>query len=392
MKKLLLTITCLSCVNITAQPKFLKKQIELLNQELSLSSQAQNPTTKLLVLWDQVFKKEGITKDEAIIKEVANLSGRALESDQMRLRLLVLKNALKVKLLGDDFPAFADSWSRETFLSYYSLKENYSEFLPDLIGKSQNFSVQNEFQKSLARDEWSGRDIKNLINFEPRYSWGFFKYRNEPTLYMFCRHNREHPCLMVMKDKNGRLVREANGQVWSQPKLALSGRGLPSHQVNGHTPQGVYLINSVMPSADQQKVFGKYRRLKLDFVESSRREKKLLRFIPDSLQKYSWWRENVVARDVGRILLRIHGTGLINDDPASSWYPFYPTSGCVASRENTYDGVTYKDQRLLLDTMMNASGLRAQYANETSLTGLLYVVNIDSKEEAVTLEEIAEHL
>jgi predicted GIY-YIG superfamily endonuclease len=42
--------------------------------------------------------------------------------------------------------------------------------------------------------------------------------------------------------------------------------------------------------------------------------------------------------------------------------------------------------------MMNASGLRAQYANETSLTGLLYVVNIDSKEEAVTLEEIAEHL
>jgi hypothetical protein len=197
---------------------------------------------------------------------------------------------------------------------------------------------------------------------------------------------------MVMKDKNGRLVREANGQVWSQPKLALSGRGLPSHQVNGHTPQGVYLINSVMPSADQQKVFGKYRRLKLDFVESSRREKKLLRFIPDSLQKYSWWRENVVARDVGRILLRIHGTGLINDDPASSWYPFYPTSGCVASRENTYDGVTYKDQRLLLDTMMNASGLRAQYANETSLTGLLYVVNIDSKEEAVTLEEIAEHL
>ena len=86
-----------------------------------MSSQAQNPTTKLLVLWDQVFKKEGITKDEAIIKEVASLSGRALESDQMRLRLLVLKNALKIKLLGDDFPAFADSWSRETFLNFFPI-------------------------------------------------------------------------------------------------------------------------------------------------------------------------------------------------------------------------------------------------------------------------------
>jgi len=91
---------------------------------------------------------------------------------------------------------------------------------------------------------------------------------------------------------------------------------------------------------------------------------------------------------VGRSLFRIHGTGRINTDPASSWYPLYPTSGCIASRENTYDQVTYNDQQILLNEMMTSMGLTPTYNNETKILGLLYVVDLNSEERAVEFKDI----
>ena len=156
-----------------------------------------------------------------------------------------------------------------------------------------------------------------------------------------------------------------------------------------NTPQGIHTIDSVMPSADAQMSFGKFRRLILNFIPKSKNEVLTKSLLPESSLNSDWWKSAVVSRDIGRNLLRIHGTGKINVDKQTPYYPFMRTSGCIAQRENTYDGVTYRDQRHLLDTVMKALDLAAIYENETQAKGILYLMEIDDKNAPVTLEDLS---
>ena len=60
------------------------------------------------------------------------------------------------------------------------------------------------------------------------------------------------------------------------------------------------------------------------------------------------------------------------------------TSGCIAQRENTYEGIKYNDQRVLLDAVMTALDLEPAFENEPKVKGILYIVEIDDTDEAVT--------
>jgi len=215
------------------------------------------------------------------------------------------------------------------------------------------------------------------------------EYLNSVKLFMFCRSNRLYPCLMIMKNNNGEAVRLENGSLWSNPALASSSRGLPSYTRNGNTPQGIHTIDSVMPVADAQTSFGKYRRMVLNFVPKSRDEVLTKALLPPSSQESDWWNSAVVSRDIGRNLLRIHGTGKINVYKETPYYPFMRTSGCIAQRENTYDGVTFKDQRNLLDSIMKAMDLELNYSNEAHIKGILYLVDIDDVNAPVTLQDLS---
>lgn len=367
---------------------FFEMSLELESGEKEVKAEA-----FIQVVWDKIFDSE---KPENRIEATKRLSSIKVEDFSLaqKLKLFVMAKELDVTLSFQKNDFVREDWSREAILTYLSLKENYPSALRDILLPKNDLSEStfSEFEKSKGTDHWAGDQINSLLSYDPSFRGGFRNYKNGIRLYMFCRHNREYPCLMVMKDSSGDWVKDDQGRVWTQPKLAMSRRGLPSHQVNGETPQGVYTIDSVMPETNRQLVFGKYRRLILNFINQSRSEKDLLSLIPKSVQGMTWWRQSVVARDVGRSLLRIHGTGILNVDPASNWFPFFPTSGCVASRENTYSGVGYHDQRSLLDTMMMGMNLNPEYRNETRLKGLLYVVNLDSREEAVKEEDIIPYL
>jgi hypothetical protein len=214
------------------------------------------------------------------------------------------------------------------------------------------------------------------------------RYKNGMKLFVFCRENRLFPCLMIMKNKFGEVVRTDDQTIWSQPSLGSSRHGLPYYVRNGNTPMGVYTVDSVMPEANNQAAFGKNRRLILNFIPSSKGERNMLELLPASSMQLNWWKESTVARDVGRNLLRIHGTGKINTDPQSTFYPLVQTSGCIAKRENTYDNITYNDQRELLDQAMTSLGLEAKFENEVQINGLLYLINIDNQESAVTIDDL----
>jgi hypothetical protein len=147
-------------------------------------------------------------------------------------------------------------------------------------------------------------------------------------------------------------------------------------------------IDSVMPVADQQISFGKFRRMILNFIPKSKNETLLRSLLPESSISEDWWKAGVTARDIGRNLLRIHGTGKINPDPSVPYFPFMRTSGCISQRENTYDGITYKDQRDLLDAIMKAMDNQPVFENEPKIKGLLYIVEIDDTDEIVTPEAL----
>lgn len=235
-------------------------------------------------------------------------------------------------------------------------------------------------QSLMARDLWNHTpDLDSFMNG---------KYAQGVRLYMFCRSKRDYPCLQIMRNKRHEAVRLEDGQLWSSPSLARSARDIPPNRTNGHTPTGIHTIDGVMPLADQVPSFGKFRRLILDFVPKSTNEQLQRSLLPESSQDSNWWRQQVVARDIGRSLFRIHGTGRLNTETTAPWHPFKPTSGCIAKRENTYDGVEYRDQRLLLDTIMGALDLPAVYENETEINGLLFFIELDDKAAPVTLEDL----
>ena len=183
------------------------------------------------------------------------------------------------------------------------------------------------------------------------------EYINSVKIFMFCRQNRLYPCLMVMKDINGDDVRREDSSLWSNPALASAVTGLPSYQRNGNTPAGIFTIDSVMPTADQQPSYGKFRRMILNFVPKSKEETLIKSLLPKSSWESDWWKATTVARDIGRNLFRIHGSGRLNSDPNTPYYPFMRTHGCISQRENTYEGVSFKDQRNLLDSIMKAMEL-----------------------------------
>ena len=215
------------------------------------------------------------------------------------------------------------------------------------------------------------------------------EYVKSVKIFMFCRENRLYPCLMVMRNIHGEIVREADGSIWNHPSLASSAHGLPSYTRNGNTPAGIFTIDSVMPAADQQISFGKFRRMMLNFVPKSKDEILFKSLLPASSHDKEWWKTSTVARDAGRNLFRIHGTGKINKDPSTPYFPFMRTSGCIAQRENTYGTITYRDQRELLDDIMKAMDLRPSFENEVKVKGILYIVEIDDKATPVTTEDLA---
>ena len=305
--------------------------------------------------------KRALALPESLVEELSNI----LRLPEVETRLIYTLAAYEEELLAaghEDIINLA-----RTHNEYYDIAEDDA--------------LKKEITDDVIEDIFHhAPDVTTYMNGE---------YVRSVKLFMFCRENRLFPCLMVMRDIHGEVVRNADGTIWTHAALASSARGLPSYTRNGNTPEGVMTIDSVMPSADQQLSFGKFRRMILNFIPKSKNEVLLKSLLPASSYNQEWWKAGVAARDIGRNLFRIHGTGKINKDPSTPYYPFMRTSGCIAQRENGYDGVTFKDQRVLLDAIMTAMDLVPNYANELKVKGLIYLVEIDDKNAPVDASDLA---
>lgn len=276
--------------------------------------------------------------------------------------------------------------------SDYIYIASYKNFLPKSILKLAKELSEEVVSKTLTiinDDSFiTKEEIKELFDHnQPLAMNGNRIYNDKLKVFVFCRRQRVYPCRMLIKDNKGELVKDENGEIFNMPILAKSSRDLPSNIRNGQTPQGVHTIDSVMPEANAQQFYGKYRRVILNFVSNSDNEELTKDFLPDSQHDKLWWRKASVARDVNREFLRIHGTGGTSqaDRP---YYPHVPTSGCMSTREGTYNEVEYHDQRIVLDALMRANDLDQNYENETKIKGHLILLEINNDKAPVELEDL----
>jgi hypothetical protein len=262
----------------------------------------------------------------------------------------------------------------------------YKNYLPKVVFEKAKVNNQNikDIEKALSTNSIVGEELaRDLFDFTPD-----LEEQHNLRVFVFCRENRDYPCRLVIKSKLNEIVKKENGEIWSMPVLAKSSRGLPSNITNGNTPMGIHLIKSVMPQANRQRFFGKFRRVILNFIpNSSEQELETKSFLPASQHGLTWWKRASIARDVGRKYLRIHGTSLISKR-SKLYYPHMASSGCLTTLEGEYDGVKYIDQREVLDAMMNALGLATTYKNEVKLKGLFHLLQLDNKKGAVALSDL----
>lgn len=228
-------------------------------------------------------------------------------------------------------------------------------------------------------------EVYDLIHHSPDLSSYNNKYLTK--LFMFCRHDRNYPCLFVLKNRFDQLVRNSDGSLWTLPSLAQSARGLPYYITNGYTPSGVHSMDSVMPEANRVRAFGKFRRVIMNWIPKG----KTKFLLPQSAQDKLWWKEASLARNNQRKYLRIHGTGKLNTNSQSIYYPHVPSSGCITVREGKYGRVEYTDQRKILDALMKAQDLLPSYNNETDISGILYVMELDNVKDKVTKETLRQY-
>jgi hypothetical protein len=351
------------------------------------------------VLWDRLDEKSGI--DHLELKDLLfQVSPQNLKVED-QFRLYIMKKRLGVAQISDQ--KLLDQFYRKLMkgelsrravtLYYYYGKEIFKDLNLEMLRSNYSDVVKSIGATHESFRPKSKRELQDLVFKTPVSSdYKNGTYIGKPQLFMFCRHNRRYHCLMIMKDSEGELVRNQDGEIWHQHKLGLARKSVPYNERNGYTPSGIYTIDSVMPYADQQKTYGKFRRLIINFVNASENERNLKDFLPSSAHEAHWWKESVVARDVGRNLLRIHGTGRKNWNPFSRHYPFVKTSGCIMSREGEYGDTYFIDQRTLLDKVMLASELEPRFENEREIEGLLYLIEVSDENEHIYLPEIEWYL
>ncbi|MGZ3809640.1 MAG: hypothetical protein ACXVCE_16280, partial [Bacteriovorax sp.] len=293
-----------------------------------------------------------------------------------------------------------DALNFEEILMFHALKHSLNEFFEALdlsnltkyeiyhlfsflefLNEENSLEVQTFFKdefnffeealRSLPLNKW---ELQELLHFKT----------SKLALFAILKRDRSVPGVLLVRSPEGSFVTKDNGDIWSIPILGLSGRGLSFNHSNGCTPMGVYTIDSVMPEANKRFEFGEYRRLIINFIKGPEAEMELQKFLPFIHRSHHWWKQALVAKDLGRSLLRIHGTGRVNRNLFTPYFPFVPTCGCLATNEAGLFGLKKaRDQRLLLDALMKAQGLSVCYENELNIHGLLYVVEFDDNLSAL---------
>lgn len=218
-------------------------------------------------------------------------------------------------------------------------------------------------------------------------------------LISFQRKNRNYPGLVMIRDAYGNFVKDVYGNFFAVPQLARSISNLPGYLTNGNTPEGIFRMDGfdhskgifIGPTANIQLTMPFEFKASHYFKDNTlpdsswdlNRYKKLL---PQNFRNYFPMLQAYYAGKAGRTEIIAHGTTI---DPgyykSLPCYPLTPTQGCLCTKE-IWDEETGKllesDQQKLSDAIIKAGGPH----------GYAIVINIDDKQERVTINDIVPFL
>ncbi|WP_457421654.1 hypothetical protein [Roseateles sp. P5_E7] len=220
-----------------------------------------------------------------------------------------------------------------------------------------------------------------------------------PVLYSLQRPGRQQMGLVLVRAADGRFVRDATGQPFTSPQLALARTGLPGTITNGNTPQGLFTLVGAGTATNPNIGPTPYLHSKLpveatvaefEHVDTSDKsfwsEAVYDSFLPESWRGVSPLKEAWLAGRAGRDELLLHGTTI---NPAyyagTSYFPGTPQQGCMISSES-WDPATGRllaSRHLMLAQTYAAAGTRAD------LAGYLIVVEVPGEGPVNAAEALA---
>jgi hypothetical protein len=215
------------------------------------------------------------------------------------------------------------------------------------------------------------------------------------VMYSIQRKDRNYPGIVVIRNKEGKFIRDSAGNIFNIPQLARSITNLPGYLTNGNTPQGIFRmygfgissssfigpttnIQLTMPAETSLQFFMKDSTI-TDTAWTEDWYKKLL---PASLKNYVSLFGSFYAGKAGRTEIISHGTTI---DPeyykGQTYYPLTPTQGCLCTKE-LWSGFSgnrvFSDQQRLVNAIQSAGGP----------DGYCVVIELDDKKQPVNINEI----
>ncbi|HEY8688020.1 MAG TPA: hypothetical protein VIM07_02205 [Chitinophagaceae bacterium] len=215
------------------------------------------------------------------------------------------------------------------------------------------------------------------------------------VMYSIQRKDRNYPGIVLIRNKEGKFIRDSAGNIFNVPQLARSITNLPGYLTNGNTPQGIFRMHGfgissssfIGPTTNIQLTMPGETSLQLFMKDSTISDtawtedwyKKLL---PPTVKNYSPLYGSFYAGKAGRTEIISHGTTV---DPEyykdQSYYPLTPTQGCLCTKElwsGSNGSRVYSDQQRLVNAIQSAGGP----------DGYCVVIELDDKKQPVNINEV----
>lgn len=216
------------------------------------------------------------------------------------------------------------------------------------------------------------------------------------VMYSFQRKDRNYPGLVVVRNKEGKFIRDSSGNIFNVPQLARSIADLPGYITNGNTPQGIFKMygfevsrsNFIGPSPNIQMAMPVEMSLQRFFNDSTIEDSVWTKewyekLLPKNLKDYLPLYNSYNAGLAGRTEIIAHGTTI---DPeyykGQPYYPHTPSQGCLCTKEIWNGKRLESNQKKLVNALLKAGGA----------VGYCVVVELDDKQSPVEFEEILPHL
>lgn len=219
-----------------------------------------------------------------------------------------------------------------------------------------------------------------------------------PVLVSLQRPGRQQMGLALVRAADGHFVRDASGQLFTSPQLALARSGLPGTITNGNTPQGLFTITGAGLATNPNIGPTPYLHSKLpveatpaefEHADAAPADWSLATynsFLPPSWHGWAPFQEAWLAGRAGRDELIVHGTTI---NPAyyagTSYFPGTPQQGCMISGE-TWDPAT---GRLLASGQLTLAQAYAAAGTRQDLAGYLIVVELPGSGAVTPAEALA---